>query len=50
MARNGELWPRRLNSSLMMKNIGKPCAGKPQARIVEGREADLPPTLPTVTA
>ena len=32
----------------MMKNIGKPCAGKPHARFDEGREVqNLLPTLPT---
>ena len=31
----------------MMKNIGKPCAGKPHARFDEGREVqNLLPTLP----
>ena len=31
----------------MMKNIGKPCAGKPPARFDEGREGqNLLPTLP----
>jgi hypothetical protein len=31
---------------LMMKNIGKPCAGKPHARFDEGRVIRHPPTLP----
>jgi hypothetical protein len=30
----------------MMKNIGKPCAGKPHARFDEGRVIRHPPTLP----
>jgi hypothetical protein len=31
----------------MMKNIGKPCAGKPHARFDEGRVIRHPPTLPS---
>jgi len=48
--------PSCVSACLIVKNIGKPCAGKPHARFDEGREIDghwfslstrrLLPTLP----
>ena len=34
----------------VMKNIGKPCTGKPYARFDEGGQGDLLSTLPMILA